>query len=392
MTVFRGATAIALKDLRQRFRDRSALVLGFVAPVAMVVLMNSAFSGVTDFSFTLALVDLDGGPVAAGVDEAFESPELAEMVVVERFDDEESARRAVADGDVDSALILPSGLSAMAVGGEPVAIEAISSIDTSLPGEVTVGIAQSFTARLATARLAAATATESGLGPAEAAALAADVAVVDPAVVAVPAEVGSRRLDGIAYFGPSLGMFFALFGIGFATRGFLLERTTGTLDRMAASPIRPEAILLGKALSVFAYSLASLLVMAAVTGLLLRASWGSPLGVVLLCLGMSVSVVAFAVLVMGLARTERQAEAYSSVLTFALALLGGSFMFLGEAPPLMRRLATLTPNGWALRGFTDLGTGVDTWTAVATPLLAMSGISLLVGLVALVVGRGAVVR
>ena len=45
MRVLHGAVVIAAKDLRQRFRDRSAIVLGFVAPLLMVALMNAAFSG-----------------------------------------------------------------------------------------------------------------------------------------------------------------------------------------------------------------------------------------------------------------------------------------------------------------------------------------------------------
>lgn len=387
-----AALAIAWKDLRQRFRDRSALVLGFVAPIAMVVLMGSAFGGVSDLHVRMAVVDLDGGPVAEGLREALASPELADLVDVTDHDDVASARRAVVDGDVDAAIVLPRGLTDSAAGGDAVAPEVLSSVDSQLSGEIAAGIASSLMARVTTARLTAVAAEDAGLAPDDVAAIAAEAAEADPAVVAEAADVGSRPLDGVAYFGPAFGMFFALFGVGFSARGFVTERTTGTLDRIVASPVRPEAVLLGKALSVFVYSLASLLTMAAVTAGLLGASWGSPVGVVVLCIAMAGAVVALSALVMSVARSERQAEAFSSVLTFALALLGGSFLFLGDAPPLMRRLATLTPNGWALRGFTDLGTGVDTWTAVTVPVLAIAAFSLVVGVVAAVAGRGALVR
>ena len=58
--------AIALKDLRQRLRDRSAIVLGFIAPLAVAWLISMAFGSVGSFHANVAVVDLDGGPVAAG--------------------------------------------------------------------------------------------------------------------------------------------------------------------------------------------------------------------------------------------------------------------------------------------------------------------------------------
>lgn len=47
----RAAFVIARKDLRQRFRDRSAIVLGVVAPVVIAALMSLAFHGVQNFNF-----------------------------------------------------------------------------------------------------------------------------------------------------------------------------------------------------------------------------------------------------------------------------------------------------------------------------------------------------
>ena len=43
---------IAGNELRQRFRDRSVLVLGFVAPLGIAALMSLAFRSAESFSFT----------------------------------------------------------------------------------------------------------------------------------------------------------------------------------------------------------------------------------------------------------------------------------------------------------------------------------------------------
>ena len=53
----------------------------------------------------------------------------------------------------------------------------------------------------------------------------------------------------------------------------------------------------------------------------------------------------------------------------ALALLGGNFVPISQAPALLRKLTLLTPNGWALRAFTDLGTGARSLSTVATAIL-----------------------
>ena len=60
-----------------------------------------------------------------------------------------------------------------------------------------------------------------------------------------------------------------------------------------------------------------------------------------------------------LSRTERQADGLASIVTFGLVLLGGNFIVLAGAPPPCAPSRWLTPNGWALRAFTDLSTGAD---------------------------------
>ena len=388
-----GATlTIAAKDLRQRLRDRSAIVLGFVAPLLIATLMNFAFGGTEEFHARLAVADEDGGPIATQVVATLRSPGLADVVTLSTVADRGAARRAVDGGDADAAVVIPEGFTAAVAGDGPVALDVLTSVDQQLAGEVARSIATAFTTQLSGTRLAVAAALAAGAPHGEVERIVADAVAQDPPVVAVERPTGDRQLKGVAYYGPGMAMFFVLFAIGFTARGFFLERREGTLDRIAAAPLRPAAVLAGKALSVFAYALASLLTVSLVTGLVFRASWGSPAGVAVLCLGMAVAVVALAALVMSVARTERQAETLSSALTFALALLGGNFVFIGAAPEALRRLAAVTPNGLALRGFTDLATGVPTAEAVRLPLLGMLAFTAVVGALAALGGRRAVVR
>ena len=62
----RAALLIAPKDLRARFRDRSALLIGIVVPFGLAFIFNSIFGGISGASdaISLGVVDLDGGAVA----------------------------------------------------------------------------------------------------------------------------------------------------------------------------------------------------------------------------------------------------------------------------------------------------------------------------------------
>lgn len=384
--------AIARKDLRQRFRDRSALVLGFVAPVLIAAIMNVAFSGTEDFHATLGVADADRSALGGEVVAALRSPELADIVTIELFDDEAAVRRAVDGGDIDAGVVVPAGFSTAAAVGAPADLAVLTSVDAKLAGDVAASIAASFTTRLAAVRLAVVAALDAGAPHSSTEQLVAEALATSPPAVVVDRPTGTRQLEGVAYYGPGMAMFFVLFAVGFTARGFFRERAEGTLDRIAAAPVRPGAVVGGKALSVFVYSTASLGTMALVTDVVFGASWGSPLGVAALCVGMAAAVVALSALVMSAARSERQGETLASATTFTLALLGGNFVFLGVAPPVLRTLSRLTPNGWALRGFTDLATGAPTLDAIATPLLGMAVFTAVVGAIAVLAGRRAVVR
>ena len=390
--MLRGTLTIAGKDLRQRFRDRSAIVLGFLAPLLIATVMNLAFGGAEEFHATLAVADDDGGALAGQVVATLRSPELADIVTVEQVPDGAAARRAVDGGDADAAVVVPAGFSAGVASDGPAALDVLTSVDAELAGEVARSIAAAFTSQLSGVRLAVAAAIAAGAPHDTADAVAAAALAAEPPEVAVERPTGDRQLEGIAYYGPGMAMFFVLFAVGFTARSFLIERKEGTLDRIAAAPLRPAAVLAGKALSVFAYALASLLTVSGVAGLVFGASWGSPVGVVALCVAMAAAVVALAAFVMSVARTERQAETLSSAVTFTLALVGGNFVFLGNAPEGLRRLAALTPNGLALRGFTDLATGAATADAVLRPVLGIALFTVVLGAVAVVAGRRAVVR
>ena len=377
---------IALKDLRQRLRDRSALVLGFVAPLAVAWLVSAAFGSVSSFHMDVAVVDRDRGEVAAAFQTFLRSPELSELLTVTVVATEAEARAQVEDGTLNAAYVLPEGLTAAVTSGGGLPVTVLGSVDASVAARVARSLASSFTAQIEAVRLSVATAVDAGAPHAQAAELAAAAAVLQPPETLKPQSSSLRPLDTISYYAPAMGIFFMLFAIGFGSRGFFLEKSGGTMERLVAAPIRPGSVVLGKSLATFVYGVTSLGTVALVTTVAFDAYWGPPLAVLALIVALGLTLVGLTALVIAVARTERQAEGLSSILTFGLVLLGGNFIFISAAPPLLRTLSLLTPNGWALRAFTDLAGGAD-WTAVVTPVLILLGFALVTSALAIVMRR-----
>lgn len=378
--------AIALKDLRQRLRDRSAIVLGFIAPVAVAALISVAFGSAASFHADVAVVDLDKGPVAAGFTSFVTGPDLSDLLTVKPVSSEADARAKVASGDLSAAFVIPKGYSDAATSGAGRPITVLASVDSSIAEQVARSLAQTYTAQIEAVQLSVESAVRAGAPPASAGPLAAEAATVRLPEQTVTQASGTRALTGTSYYAPAMGIFFMFFAIGFGARGYFLERTGGTLDRLAAAPIGPGAILAGKSLATFVYGVASLGTVAVITTLAFDAQWGPPPVVLALIVALSLTMVALTALVITAARTERQADGFASMLTFGLVLLGGNFVFIGGAPPLVRTLALATPNGWALRAFTDLAGGAA-WTAAVTPLLAILAFAAGAGAIAFLLRR-----
>ncbi|MEZ5248160.1 MAG: ABC transporter permease [Ilumatobacteraceae bacterium] len=92
----------------------------------------------------------------------------------------------------------------------------------------------------------------------------------------------------------------------------------------------------------------------AVTQLVFGVPWGDPFGVVVM---MTCTVFAIAGSPPSCAARRaprRRLTATTSMVAFALALLGGNFIGPGQAPETLRRIATFTPNGQAIDAFTRL--------------------------------------
>ncbi|MGI8877998.1 MAG: ABC transporter permease [Candidatus Limnocylindria bacterium] len=381
MSLVRPAFLIAAKDLRQRLRDRSALIVAFAAPLVIATIVSFALGGSGSFRATFAVVDLDKGDVTRGfLDGLRNAPGLREAVTLKEVADVAEARRLIAVGQAGAAIVFPSGLSAAAQAGTGARIEVLRSVESRIGAEVAEAITRSFAADFDATRLSIGTAIASGAAgvppdPVRIRAISADAAAASTPLRLVDGNAGGREVKPASYFGPSMAIFFLFFTVQYGAIGILNERRSGTLQRLLAAPIRRESIILGKSLGTFLLGLTSLGTMIVATTLLLGASWGDPVAVAAIAVSIVLAAMGVTALAASQARTAGQAEGLASIVTMGMALLGGNFVPLQSAPEAMRTLALATPNGLALRALGDLvadGGGIMTVLPYLAGILAFA--------------------
>ena len=385
------ALVIAERDLRQRIRDRSAIILGVVAPLVIAALMSLAFRGAESIHLNLGVVDDDHGPAAAGLVAALRDPALANLVTVVPETSVAAASAAVRAGRTGAAVVIAPGFTASLGGTRPLQLTLLTTVNNSTAAQIASSITQSFVAQVNADRLSVALAVAGGQAPAAAsAALAAERPSLP--VQAVEQAFGGKELKIVSYYAPAMAVFFLLFTISFTSRSFFVDRDQGMVERMLAAPVRPISVLLGKVVSTLVFGGVSLAVIIGVTTVAFGADWGDPLAAALLSLVMVLAVTATTALVIVLARTQRQAEGIALFVVFGFALLGGNFVLISSVPAIMQRLALLTPNGWVLRGYTDLATTGGGLSVVATPIAAILAYTAVVAAVVAVLAPRALRR
>lgn len=363
----RAALVVAGKELRQRLRDRSVYIIGFVAPFALASILGLSLSQADDdepFETTYGIVDLDGGEVSRGLVQALQSLDFAEVHdVATQADAEQQAE----DGDIRAAFLLPEGFSEAVQANQPAEIRVIGAPDAEISTLIARAIADSFAAELNAVRLSiqAVLVLQSQpdlpIDPERIRELTERARRTAPPVTVDAGSAQSRLFDSTTYYAAGMAVFFVFFIVEFGARGLLQEREQGTMARLLAAPVAPAWIVLGKSFAAFVVGLISVTSLVVVSALLLGAEWGDPLGVAALVLSAVIAAMGITALVSTFARTSQQASSYASVAAVVLGLLGGVFFPISQGPGFLATLSLITPHAWLMDGFGELsggGTGV----------------------------------
>jgi ABC-2 type transport system permease protein len=363
----RRALAIAAKDVRERIRDRSAIVVGIIAPLGLAAIFSFVFNPIQSFSFsaTYAVVNQDGGPASTVfVDQVLGAMEASGAVDVVATGSVDEARRLVEEGadpfgsgeGVDGAFVFPAGFSDLVQSAQPAGFDVIINDGNGAGANVAVAMARSYASQLDSVRLAVATAEHLGDTTDRLEAGARAAAVPQPVdLVDVPAAV--KQLGDTTFYAAGLAIFFLFFTVQFGVNGLLEERNNGTLSRLLVAPITRPTILVGKMLTAFLLGMVSMILLAIATTLMFGAEWGNPIGVLILIVAGVVSAMGIMAVVAGFARTAEQAGTFAGIIGVVLGFLGGTFFPIAQAGGLLATLRFLTPHAWFMQGLGDLAGG-----------------------------------
>jgi linearmycin/streptolysin S transport system permease protein len=403
--------AIVRKDLLLFFADRRALIMSFVAPIAIASFFGFIFSGPRDREASrvpIRVVDGDGSAISR----AIVSGLAADKALAVSAGTADEAREEVRRGRTTVAVILPAGfgdaagqaffgggakpeltllydpshatelamvrgiltqhvmqaVSAEMFGGDQGRRLTQQSLDRlAAPGAAAMPEAdrQALGDLLASVnrwyeRAAASPAPGSSPAPAGAPAprgLSMPYAVAEQAVT----SAAGVAYNGFAHSFAGMGVQFLLFACIDLAVGMLVERQLGLWKRLRAAPLSRATLLGAKAASGAIISLLSLSVTfafgMAVFGIRVDGSWPGFVGV---CLATAVMASCFGLLIAALGKTPQAARGVATLAVLLMVMLGGAWVPSFVFPPWLQKLTLVVPARWAVDGL-DAATwrGVD---------------------------------
>ena len=359
----RPALVILGKDLRQRLRDRSALLVAIVVPLVLASIFGLIFHNAIGgrISFKFGLVDQDHGPAAQAFSANALIPlERRGLITVIREPSLAAGRSAADQAKVSATFVLPAGFSTAVGHGGSASLRVIGSLDSTIGAQVAESIARSFADATDTARISNRLAA----------------AIPTPILIA-DVSTKSRQLDAGTFYAAGMAVFFLFFTVQFGTASLLEERRDGTLARILVAPISRNAILAGKLLTSSVVGFVSMVVLAVATHFLLSAQWGNVFGVAILIGAGVLAATAIMTLVATLARTPDQAQSWQAMVALVLGMLGGAFFPVAQAGGALAAASLATPQAWFIRGLENMagGAGVSAVLGPAAAILAVAAIA-----------------
>ena len=326
----RHALLICIKDLRQRLRDRTAILTAIVAPLALTALMGFALgsSSGSGFAMRLGIADLDHSAPSSAFVAFVQRPSLAGQVKVESVYSIDGAERLIREHQAECAVVMRAGFAQSIARGGPPAVEILAAPGHEFAMLATRGLLRDFLNR--------ATALPDRASP-----------------EVIPLSAGGQ-MRVVDFFAASMTVLFLTFGVLSGVRALQAEVDSRTIVRLIASPTQPYAIVAGKFVALLLLGLIQMGTMIAATSILFGTRWGNPLPTAALMFTSVLMAIGLTAFLMSLANNADQGTALAALVITLLSIVGGQFLPPQGLPDIFETLTRLTPNGQAFFGFLDL--------------------------------------
>ena len=365
MSSARKALAIAAINVRRLTKDRTGLFFVVIFPFLLIFVLGATFG--SGFTPRVGVVAAQA-PLAGEIVQRLRS---VDGIEVRTFVSADAMREAVLLGDLQGGFVIPHSYDADIRDGRSVEVPWVS-LPTGSGGDLSL-IVGSVIDQQSSLVNAARLAHERGAADSfdEALTRARAESETIPNVAVHASTAGNPEGSGLSTAAAQELTLF-VFVTSLSAASMLVEsRRLGVSRRMIASPTSIATVLTGEALGRFAIALLQGLLIVLGSTVLFGIDWGNLSTILLSVALLSLAATGAAMLFGALMRSEQQASAVGVFVGLALAALGGSMVPLEIFPPVMARIAHLTPHAWAL------GAMDDAITRGATPAEAWRDLTVL---------------
>ena len=350
---------VAWVELKRFGADSGALAFSIALPIALFSLMYGVFGGGTSFSATASMVDLDGGPVAAKLLDRISAVDGLTVEVLT----EAEADSALDRSRILTAVVIPAGFSGKLEAGDPASVlfkrRGSGGETGQIVSQIVQGAAQDIAAEFEVRELVRTQLNGKGVPEAQieqSVRALMDEARTAPAVTVERRTVGEEE-DPLDRLIPGVLTMFLMFAATMSAASIIVERRTGTLERLLTTRLSVNQLFVGKFLASVGRAMAQALILLSLAFAVLRVADAAAFAqVVVLSLLIAAAVSSLGLVVAGMARTQEQATWASVFLTMTMTVFSGTFVSVGETG-LLASLSKLTLNKYAIDGIHGIISG-----------------------------------
>jgi ABC-2 type transport system permease protein len=382
---------LAQKDLVQILKDRKSWLFLLAMPLVFTLffgfVMGSALNPKPDVDprLPVGVIDQDDGSLALSLEKLLEDSEVIRPSILDG-EQAKQANQMVTDGDLAAVVVIPSGYTARLLADQPVMLEVIA--DQIQPaGQTALRALETVTGRLLGAVEAAHISLEAAQSQNTPADLEKSLAKaisaweqpaltvsVEKATGETTQEEQATPISGFAHASSGMMVQFSIFGLMTSAMVLVLERKSGTLQRLLSSPIRRVEVIAGHVLAMFLVIFTQQLILVLMGQFVFGVDYlRQPLAILLMITVLSLWAASLGLLISAISRKEDQVITLSLIAMFIFAALGGAWFPLEVAGKAFAAIGHLMPTAWAMDGFHNIlmrGLGFQSILMPAAILLA----------------------
>ena len=373
MTAVRRSLSFVRVVMRQLLNDRASLFFFVVLPVVVIVVIGSTF-GNSGGGLKIGVVGAAGSPTRDAIEASIDA---ADGVVVEAFDDVETAAQQVRRQALAAVVVLPDDLDRRVLDGtaEIVVMAEQGSSTQLVATDVVRAAVSAATGVTDAARFVAATAAVP-LDEAVEAATGAGPSVADTEVAVVDVGAPSRsELSQFSLTAPQNLVLFVFINSLAGAASLVSMRRRGVLRRVLSGPTSTSQVITGLAAAWFALALFQSAIVLAVGRVAFGVDWGDPVAATALTVAFALVGAGAGLLVGAVFDDPDRVSAAGPPIGVLLGALGGCMVPLEVFPAAMETVARATPHYWAMSAWQQLifdGGGVGAIVGHLAVLLAVA--------------------